>query len=171
MHYKLSGFSQGKAEALRVCVCVCSFICVGGKGVREWTGCVTGCDGRQFMLLCLNCHLMCMQSGTLTKKDTSSPRTTWMRCEDKQLWSDPRACRGGCDQFRIYNLHKSAECEVCCLWLDNQWFSLLLLSFLTEIPLWKPYGAGSRHQSYLIHTHKQTLRCTNITMQSPITSL
>lgn len=29
---------------------------------------ITGCDGRQFMLLCLNCHLMCMQSGTLTKK-------------------------------------------------------------------------------------------------------
>lgn len=31
---------------------------------------VTECDGRQFMLLCLNCHLMCMQSGALSKKKT-----------------------------------------------------------------------------------------------------
>jgi len=42
------------------------FFIFGGKrrgGVK-----ITGCDGRKFRLLCLNCHLMRMQSGTLTKK-------------------------------------------------------------------------------------------------------
>ena len=48
-----------------MCVCVLLFLCWRERrqGMK-----LTGCDGRQFMLLCLNCHLMCMQSGTLTKK-------------------------------------------------------------------------------------------------------
>lgn len=52
-------------------------------GVRAWRlrgTCqrmtLTGCDDTQFVLLCLNCHLMCLQSGavdTLVGRDLREP--------------------------------------------------------------------------------------------------
>lgn len=61
-HYKNS---QVLAMMICSCVCVCARWGEMHQGMK-----VTGCDSRQFMLLCLNCHLMCVQSGTLSKKRT-----------------------------------------------------------------------------------------------------
>lgn len=141
------------------------FLCVF-LFLHRWKRCqgmkVTGCDGRQFMLLCLNCHLMCMQSGTLTKKDTSSRWTTWMRCEDKQVWSDQTHSEG--DLTNLGLITKS-ECDVSdwtisglliCLWnlvieaichLQNRMMLFMAPHTLTQIP-------APRH--------------TQILMQSPI---
>lgn len=80
MHYKLSG--SGYSDAGAFSDCVCFFFCLEAKRVEGMK--VTGCDGRQFMLLCLNCHLMCTQSGSLTKEDNSSGQATEMRCEDEK---------------------------------------------------------------------------------------
>lgn len=72
---------------------------------------LSGCDSRQFILLCLNCHLMCMQSGTLSEKDTlPHGGSTTMRCKDKQV---------GCDQT-----HDEMDLTNLCLMGDHRSLSL-----------------------------------------------
>lgn len=50
-------------------LCVLCFAVLHWSEMRQGVK-LSGCDSRQFILLCLNCHLMCMQSGTLSEKDT-----------------------------------------------------------------------------------------------------
>lgn len=74
---------------LSLCVCVC-FVSLYWREMCQVMK-VTGCDSRQFILLCLNCHLMCMQSGMLSRKKKRKNETqcsTRTRCEDEQLGSD-----------------------------------------------------------------------------------
>ena len=138
-----------------VCVCVCAcvrvflFLCWWERrqGMK-----LTGCDGRQFMLLCLNCHLMCMQSGTLTKKDTSSRRTTEMGCEDKQVWSDQTH-----SEVDLTNLGLVTKSDwAVCLWL-NAHKTLYLSpksSYINRVP--PTQQVHDICDTHLHHTHTHT---------------
>lgn len=44
---------------------------------------VTGSDGRKFSLLSLNCHLMCMQSATVSERDRYFLCTAQVMHKDK----------------------------------------------------------------------------------------
>lgn len=136
MHYKLSDFGWTNAEAAsELLIFLSSFLFLFWRERRQGVK-VTGCDGRQFMLLCLNCHLMCMQSGMLSKKkkrDTSFRRSSGTRCEDKRVWSDQANAVVDLTNLELYNQVwvwcVSVCLSVCGLWLHSCWTPYLSVEF------------------------------------------
>lgn len=150
------------------CVCFCVFLFLYWTERHQGMK-VTGCDGRQFMLLCLNCHLMCMQSGMLSKKDTSSRWSTRMRCEDKQVWFDHT--HSEVDLTNLGLMTKS-EYDVCLMSVCSRTSYLSpKFSYINYMPPTQEEHA-TQDTSHLTHLHKylhpHTHTHKQILMQSPI---